>query len=785
MKPQTAVFRLVVMAVLFGVPVRGLLADLVIVENGEARAAVYVAARVMEDGNSPEPGHVWGVQDAEGNRRRLRESVKDLVFYVEKMSGARLDVVGGVPQPGDARIPILIGEVAAERFGPPETHAVLGQGFRMVVGPNGVGLIGESDLGTSYAIYELLHRLGCRWYMPSEMGEVVPERKIVALAETDFSFAPYTLYRGIWYCDNDYARRNRMGGLLLNAGHALELSYLSKEQLQEHPQWIATVDGKPNPYRLKWSAPGLAEAIADTIVARLDKEPTTLSVSLSPDDGLGFDNSPEDRALDAGDWDPVFGEVSITDRLIWFCNRVAGRVTQKYPDVLFGLLAYVNYNRPPVREKVHPNIVPQIAPITYSRAQPMTDDGEPNNKALRYLVEGWGKAAKMTSYYFYGWNLAEPAAPNPFITKWSVDIPIIYEKGNCRLWQPETTANFESTLHGLYLGIRLAWDPRQDPRAIIDEFHQVFYGHAAAEMSEYWRFIDRLWVSTPEYSGCGFSYMRRFTPERMARARQLMNKAIAACRTPQEKARVEMADLSLQLHERFMKLRWDLAEGRFGALAEEARQYRAWIEQLALDYRPQFAFGYMPWVYGGKGGSLYSAYFAAFFQPAYDDATRIWRDFLILTTPPLRQWRYWADEQKRGEAAGAAREDFDDSAWKATDPCVETWSTVGYHNYMGAMWYRQKVALPQVPQGKGVYLWIASTDGSARVFINGQAAPYVTPQGEQKGDFNGYCQPASFDITGAVRAGENRVAILCERTFLNELGTGGLLGPVVIYCQRD
>ena len=41
----------------------------------------------------------------------------------------------------------------------------------------------------------------------------------------------------IWYADNDYGRRNRMGGVLLNAGHALE-GYITQEQRKEHPEWV-------------------------------------------------------------------------------------------------------------------------------------------------------------------------------------------------------------------------------------------------------------------------------------------------------------------------------------------------------------------------------------------------------------------------------------------------------------------------------------------------------------------------------------------------------------------
>src|SRR5439155_566674 len=160
------------------------------------------------------------------------------------------------------------------------------QGMRLLVTPQAIGLGGESDLASSYAIYELLHRLGCRWYMPSDMGEGLPNLKTIALQTCDDSTGPDTIYRWNWYADNGGARR---------------------------------------------------------------------------------------------------------DRLPWLSNRSTTRLTARYPDVLFGMLAYVPNSRPPVREKLHPNLIPEIAPITFSRDQPMNDDGEPNNKDLRYIVEGWAK----------------------------------------------------------------------------------------------------------------------------------------------------------------------------------------------------------------------------------------------------------------------------------------------------------------------------------------------------------------------------------------------------------
>ena len=81
---------------------------------------------------------------------------------------------------------------------------------RIVVSAKGVGLTGESDLASSYAIYTLLHDLGCRWFMPGPLGEVLPMSTTLKVPVRDVSSGPYTHFRGLWYCDNDYARRNRL-----------------------------------------------------------------------------------------------------------------------------------------------------------------------------------------------------------------------------------------------------------------------------------------------------------------------------------------------------------------------------------------------------------------------------------------------------------------------------------------------------------------------------------------------------------------------------------------------
>ena len=149
-------------------------ADVTLVRNGVAQAAIYAPADIMAADTSGSVREYGTGEQAEFYRRRLRDSVNDLSMYLGRMSGAKLDVVTGARPASDKRVPILIGDLAVQAFGAPKTKSPYKQGFRMVVSPKGIGLIGESYEATSYAIYEVLDRLGCRWYLPWEMGEVIP-----------------------------------------------------------------------------------------------------------------------------------------------------------------------------------------------------------------------------------------------------------------------------------------------------------------------------------------------------------------------------------------------------------------------------------------------------------------------------------------------------------------------------------------------------------------------------------------------------------------------------------
>lgn len=683
-------------------------------EKGQARCVIVVPPQMMQwekDKAVTDANHAKFTPATirEARLRVQRDSVLDLAKYLGQISGATFEVVEALPA-GDPRTPIYIGKAAGGVFGPVGISKV-GQGFRVVADPKkGLGLYGEAELGTSYAIYEFLHRLGCRWYMPSSMGEVVPRNAALAVAATDEKLAPATEGRFFWArtIDADFERRNRMNGDAVSSGHAVPLS-------------------------LKFWSPDVAKEYADTFLTQLDKQYVT-SLSISPHDGVMPTEDPEGRKFDPEPrvWDPAAGRWSTTDRLMIFANRVAEQVGKKYPDVRFGLLAYVNYNSPPAREPVHPNVVPVIAPIDFNRHHPMNWPNHPNEYWLRDIVTGWAAKAKRWGVYAYGMNLAELTAPCPFITKWGTDLKILTDQ-HMTYWFPETMGCWASMLPGYYLAVRMTFHADERPDDILADLWPKFYGPAAEPMEKYWRGIDRAWIDAEEHSGCLFGYLRIFTPEVLKEARTNLDRAIAACPPGSpEHDRIQFVNASFSLFELLMKTRQDFATANLKMLDADLKRWRETFLARVKQYADQKGFRGEPWSPGGTGASMAEHYINSFVGHAYADASRMEAAYARHGALML-EWKWQHNPKAEAESLPWTAPDYDDSQWPVMHVVRDTWSTIGHHTSMtdapsgrsGRMAYRASQSLPAPPAGKKVYLWIGSTDGSAMVFVNGKAVPFT------------------------------------------------------------
>jgi hypothetical protein len=342
-------------------------AEIRLADTGQAKCVVVAPAGWAADATPAKdlPGEAASLLKA--RRNLFRDSIRDLALFLGKMTGTTVEIVEGLPA-GEQRVPVYVGAEAQKVFGPVGISKAKLYGFRVVVDPKrGIGLYGESEFGTSYAIYELLHRLGCRWFMPTELGEVVPSKPALAVPEMDEKLAPATEQRGMWHGGEEFLRRNRLargGGdiVWLVIGDGSLERFFSKEDLAAHPDWRALdADGKPHHVAVRLTHPGVADHVAGKIIAQLDTVSAPMrqaglrpGFAITPFDGQVPTEDPYERPHDPEPrvWEPAAGRWSVTDRCMVLHNRIAEQVRKKYPDAAFGDLAYVNKCYPPAKQPV-------------------------------------------------------------------------------------------------------------------------------------------------------------------------------------------------------------------------------------------------------------------------------------------------------------------------------------------------------------------------------------------------------------------------------------------------
>ncbi|MCH2400031.1 MAG: hypothetical protein MK364_13030, partial [Pirellulales bacterium] len=143
-------------------------------------------------------------------------------------------------------------------------------------------LMGNSGVGTLYAVYEFLKLQGCRWVMPGELGEVVPRRSVLEPIVTRVFNPDYHLVRSVftgfqqffpqggWIYINsdelcDWALRNRFNsvwtggktlewgadrghGWVQNSGHSWNAVVAPHgKYFKDHPEWYPLVRGRRMP----------------------------------------------------------------------------------------------------------------------------------------------------------------------------------------------------------------------------------------------------------------------------------------------------------------------------------------------------------------------------------------------------------------------------------------------------------------------------------------------------------------------------------------------------------
>lgn len=113
-----------------------------------------------------------------------KKAATELVTYIKSISGAELPIV--TSEGAATGTKIYIGgatpgiDLNAIRQGGDDPAS-----FRLLVAADSIRLYGLSDQGTLFAAFELLEQLGVRWFMPGDLGTVIPLKITIALSMQD------------------------------------------------------------------------------------------------------------------------------------------------------------------------------------------------------------------------------------------------------------------------------------------------------------------------------------------------------------------------------------------------------------------------------------------------------------------------------------------------------------------------------------------------------------------------------------------------------------------------
>jgi hypothetical protein len=524
----------------------------------------------------------------------------ELQDYLRKMSGAELPVGNAPADDGDAVVRVgVFGSAAVESFRgrrPPS------DGFALQTEGRTLYVVGGDARGTLYGAYELLERLGVRWFMPTELGEDVPVARTVPLPELAVLQGPaFRHVSGLVWAGGPGAAawERRLKGRVgpdERFGHNWSaVLRFTPENVKLHRELFAEVGGKRGESPQLCSAhPEVVRLSVEAARRFFDANTQAEIFSLSPNDGFGFCEDERCRAVDA-----LYGvtDGTLSDRFVHYANEVLAELEKTHPGKQIGILAYVFHTNPPLHARPHQDYATLIThtPWDFCHVHAIGDPACSVNPRFASYLRGWSAAASHVGVYdYYGHFFV--FAPWPILHSIRRDIPFLHALGIER-FTSETQQNWANQGLNFYVAAKLLWDPATDVDALLREYYTRFYGRAAPAMQRYWERWEAAMTASAAQGDGGYEWLRMFTPELVAECEELLEDAerLAGGDTDKVQRRVAFARVGLGFTQAFMRMldagaRRDLPALRTAAAEAELRlqeargsEPQAFFTTLALD----------------------------------------------------------------------------------------------------------------------------------------------------------------------------------------------------------
>jgi len=755
---------------------------LVIVKDRQPRATIVVAQEANE---------------------KVKLAAAELQTYIEKMSGAKLPVAEDTTDPQGALI--LVGRSKfTDEMGVaiPSglTNARREEGFVIHCEEDRLVLAGNDEgpyHGSEYAVYDFLERLGVRWFMPGDFGEIVPQRATIAFGAIHVHQEPDFIMRDWWLHttpelaeqERRWKIRNKMNPsrpFAVPTDSSARRILPESEYFQDHPEYFAmNPDGSRNPHLPNLTNPKAVEIAAEIIKAYFREHPAANSYGFAPDDGFPRDYNPETLQLNrgivtVGGRPGVPGEVSTTEEWTNFVNQVTAEVHQEFPDVYIATNGYANRNNPPEGVELDDHLIIMFAAI-WSCTIHAYDDPHCWQKVRQgQMLKRWCELCD--NVWIYGYNyqmLVSALTPLPEVHKLRHDFPLMKKWGVMGFLDETRNVWAECGIISRYLRARLEWDAHADVDAILDDFYRRWYGRATEPAQAFWDALERSIQSTPVHGHEDRILRELYTPELMAALREHLTGAEKLTDSDRTRLHVRVDRLIYDHLKAYMGMSAAEAAGNFAQAARQARRMlrrRQELHEISpfLMWPDETRYISGLWYWGVSDRQEY-------YQSLADMTSGKTGD-LVALLPETAMFR--TDPHNDGLFAQWYQPDLSDRGWRPVQT-TRPFYVQGHlddqgHPYVGNIWYRLKVDVPTRARGRRVLLYAPTIETEAWCWVNGQ---YVGHRPYREA----YVRPAKmeFDVTEVLRPGEiNQITIQVSTGLALAQAAAGLQSRLFLYSPQ-
>jgi hypothetical protein len=427
------------------------------------------------------------------NHPMVLYAARELAGYLQQITGAEFSLVQGKSLSELSGEPLIIvgrnSEVDRE-FPNKDSELIRDDGFAVRTQGKRILIFGNIPRGTLYGVYAFLDQLcGIHWYAPDYT--YVPHQERLELAKPDLVSSPRFAYREMFLAradDEAFRARNRLNG---------KSHYRAKNKSRPELNNWSTYwpQGTHNFYELvpeeKYHVGGQLTAMdeqmrqlaADRLTAQLKAQATkgvTPSAGFSQED-RGWQPDPASKAF-AGQHGGTLA-APILDLVI----DVGDRVRRIVPGAMIGTLAYQFSFPPPTNLTIPDYVTVTLAPIEGDQSQPING---PINRKIALQIEAWTKLARNLVFWDYLSDFAANIQPFPNLYSMGDTIKYLAHFPQIQGYFGQMVHSGNGSGNGLdelrtWVLARLVWDPEQDPRQLITEFVNGYYGDAAPYIIRY------------------------------------------------------------------------------------------------------------------------------------------------------------------------------------------------------------------------------------------------------------------------------------------------------------